>query len=322
MEGIGGFFGMELHKGASEYHCTPYVMKSGRASLFCILTFLSPTLVYIPYYTCDALIEPFKAAGIAFKYYSIDAFLEPESAIEIKDGEYLLYINYFGLKDKMVASLSEKYGDRLIVDCTQAFFMKGNGVSWFFNSCRKFFGVPDGSYMYTPNGIAISRIEERNDFFLVDHLLKRFNGYAREGYFYFMQNENMAGTGVLKISKLSEYLLSNIDYNAVIDRRHDNYTYLRNRFESANLLKWLGNDCVPMYYPLMLEKVPDREILASRNIFIPSFWKDTLFRNMSGFEFEKSLAENILPLPVDHRYSVSDMEFICESIFNISNSND
>ncbi len=315
MKEAGGYFQLELNKGGYHYHDTPYVTKSGRASLHHILAHIKPSLVYVPFYTCDTLLEPFKNANIKYQFYSINALLDPVTAIDLKPGEYLLYINYFGLRDNTVAALSEKYADRLIVDCTQAFFMKGNGRSWFFNACRKFFGVPDGSYLYAPAGVKIILPDERNEDYVTEHLLKRFNGNTLDGYPFFVQNELLAGKGVSRISLLCEYLLSGIDYDEVIKHRLANYNYLHARFGGNNRLQFTpGSNEVPMTYPLLLDKVINKADMAATGLFIPTLWNDTNNRGIDGFEFEKSIAGNLYPLPIDHRYTTADMEAIYNSL--------
>lgn len=318
MKPIGGYFELELNKCSYQYHDTPYLTKSGRCSLLSILGAVKPALVYIPYYTCDSLIEPFVGTGIKYQFYGINELLEPKLLPELKPGEYFLYVNYLDIKREAVTLLSEKYKDKLIVDCTQAFFMKGNGVSWYFNSCRKFFGVPDGSYLYAPEGVQMPGIESRNEAYITDHLIQRFNGHAQEGYASFQKNEELAGKGLYGMSKLSEYLLSNINYKEVLEKRRANYEYLNDRLTSINLLNaQLCADNVPIGYPLLLNKYMDRREFFSKNIFIPTYWKDTQDRNIAGFAFEKDLTDRLYPLPVDHRYSLEDMELLYSSIKSI-----
>ncbi len=318
MTPIGGYFELELNKGSNHYHDTPYVLKSGRSALGHILNYIKPKVVYIPYYTCDALLEPFKNTNVPFLFYELNNFLEPKTTIELKEGEYYLYINYSDLKRNTVNSLSELYRDRLIVDCTQAFFMKGNGVSWYFNSCRKFFGVPDGSYLYCPDGIELPMVNDRNENYVTDHLLKRFNGHVREGYNCFQENELLAGMNISGISKLSEYLLSQINYNAIISARRTNYEYLHSQFEDFNKCEAAMNvDKVPMYYPLLLSETINKQYFYDIGIFIPTFWRDTHSRGFAGFEFEKELSDKMLVLPIDQRYTLEDMTLLCTSLKRI-----
>lgn len=311
MKPIGGYFELELNKGRHSYHTTPHVLKSGRSSLHYIFSITKPSLVYIPYYTCDGLLESFTASGTPYKFYEIDEQLDPVSLPKLKKDELFLYINYFDCKRQTCDRLSEKYGDQLIVDATQAFFQKGNGKSWFFNSCRKFFGVPDGSYLYVPKGKKVEVVEARNERYLTDHLVKRFNGHTEEGYRTFNENELMCGAEILAISKLGEYLLSNVKYDKVARQRRANYDYLHNELKQLNQLSIkLHRNSAPMCYPLLLEQVPVREVLYNNKLFAPTFWREVATRAGSGFDTERKLAQHLLPLPLDHRYSTRHMRSI------------
>jgi hypothetical protein len=274
--------------------------------------------VYVPYYTCDALLEPFYTAGVKYKFYSVNRQLEPEHLPTLKKNELFLYINYFDLKRKCVYELSEKYGSKLIVDCTQAFFMKGDGKSWYFNSCRKFFGLPDGSYLYAPSEVNVVPCEKRNEKFTVEHLVKRFNGHAESGYNSFLLNETLCGAEISRMSKLSEYLLSRIDYNAVIKARQSNFYYLQSVFSEKSFLDSESDtEAVPMFFPALWNININRKQLGMGSVFIPRFWDDVIKRDFSEFEVERELSCRIVPLPVDHRYKLEDMVRMEKAIRNI-----
>src|SRR5579864_5943986 len=98
MKEIGGYFELELKKEGYHYHDTPHALKSGRAALHHMLDHLKPSLVYLPFYTCDALLEPLKEANIPYEFYPVNDKLEPVTLIDLREGEYFLYIDYFGLK--------------------------------------------------------------------------------------------------------------------------------------------------------------------------------------------------------------------------------
>lgn len=318
MNPIGGYYGLELTKGEFSWHTTPYTFKSGRSSLHYILQIMKPSMVYIPFYTCDGLLDSFEASHTNYLFYEINHLLEPDELPELSQNEYFLYINYFDVKRQFISTLSEKYGDKLIVDCTQAFFMKGNGRSWFFNSCRKYFGVPDGSYLYTPKHFHSDLPATKNERYIVSHLISRFNGHAREGYLSFLENEVLCGTEIAGMSKLSEYLLSHIDYEEVIDKRYANYNYLDTIFTEQHLFPPEPCDeCVPMVYPVLLNKPPNRQMFVDHDVFIPTFWTDVKDRRHPGFEIEKLLTAHLLPLPIDHRYNLGDMERMVRLIKNL-----
>lgn len=308
MKPVGGYFELELNKGRYSYHEVPYTFKSGRSALHYVLRFCKPSLVYVPFYTCNALLQSFEAAGVTFRFYAIDENLEPVTLPVLANDEYFLYINYFGLKNATVNKLSAKYSDRLIADCTQAFFEKGNGRSWFFNSCRKFFGVPDGAYLYPPDHIQVEVIESRNEVFTVEHLVKRFNGHIQEGYGAFKENEKLCGPEIKAMSAISQHLLSHVNYSEVIASRRANFDCLHQIFKNQNQLAIItGEGEVPMVYPMMTGYQIDRNVLYDNGVYIPTFWAEVKTRTEIGYETERILAERLLPLPIDHRYTEVDM---------------
>jgi len=309
MKPVGGYFGLELSKGGYTYHKVPYTFKSGRSALHFILRACKPTLVYIPFYTCNVIKQSFEAAGVAYIQYAINENLEPVTLPDLADDEYFLYTNYFGLKGELVKRLSDRYGNRLIIDCTQAFFTKGNGQSWYFNSCRKFFGVPDGAYLYPPGNIPVEVIESSNKDYTIEHLIKRFNGHVEEGYAAFKENENLCGPEIIGMSVISQHLLSHINYNEVIASRRANFNCLHHIFKNQNQFAIITDpESVPMVYPLITGSQTDRKNLYRNGIYVPTFWAEVKEGSKNGFETESKLAEKLLPLPIDHRYQEADMQ--------------
>ena len=63
-------------------------------------------------------------------------------------------------------------------------------------------------------------------------------------------------------------------------------------------------------YPLYLVNGVDiRRKLQEHKIFIPTLWP-AVFEICNEDELEYDMAKNILPIPIDQRYSISDMEYI------------
>ena len=73
----------------------------------------------------------------------------------------------------------------------------------------------------------------------------------------------------------------------------------------------------PFAYPLMLENgMQLKKRLAEENIFIPTLWPE-LSDTLPAESTERRLAENILPLPVDQRYTDKDMHAMAEAIIKL-----
>jgi len=87
MKGIGGFLELELPNPSKSFHKNAISFSTGRACLNFILQQVKPKMIYIPYYTCDAVIEPIQINNIKFKYYSLNNNLRPDEII-LNDNEY------------------------------------------------------------------------------------------------------------------------------------------------------------------------------------------------------------------------------------------
>jgi len=69
-------------------------------------------------------------------------------------------------------------------------------------------------------------------------------------------------------------------------------------------------------YPLMIENAEKvRKQLQKKKIYIPILWP-SVFSMCKKEEKEYYMADNILPLPVDQRYDINDMQYIIEEILN------
>ena len=143
MKEIGGYFELELHKGG-HYHPDALYLNTGRNCFEYILRAKGYKKVYIPYYTCEVMLEPLRKCGVKWEFYHINEDFEPLISYSLATDEAFLYTNYWGLKQACVKRLAERYGKQLIVDNAQAFFASPiEGVDTFY-SARKFFGVPMG----------------------------------------------------------------------------------------------------------------------------------------------------------------------------------
>lgn len=119
---IGGYFELELPQGA-QYHRQAIKLNSGRHCLEYILRLRSYSKIWIPYYTCEVVLQPIKKLGLEYCFYHIDEMLEPIfDYYSLADNEAFLCTNYFGIKDHYVRSLPAK--SNIIIDNSMAFFAK------------------------------------------------------------------------------------------------------------------------------------------------------------------------------------------------------
>ena len=311
-ESIGGYFGLELNK-YEEYHKNAIALNSGRNCLEYILRVRNYRKVYIPYYSCDVILEPLIKLNIQYDFYNINKELDPPE-INLKDNEALLYTNYFGIKSNTVNKLSGKYKN-LIIDNSQAFFDKPiNGIDTYY-SPRKFFGVPDGGYLYIDK-ILNEEFETDISFNRFRHLLKRIDVGAEKSYNDYKLNEkSLSGQEIKFMSNLTKSLLKNIDYNKVKTIRLSNFNYIHNKLEKINGLQIsLNKNYYPMVYPFLIKNGNEiKKKLISNKIYIATYWPNVL-KHVKKDYFEYYLAYNLIPIPIDQRYNKVEINNIIKFI--------
>ena len=77
----------------------------------------------------------------------------------------------------------------------------------------------------------------------------------------------------------------------------------------------ISKEMVPMVYPLLINKINLREKLLKKKIYIPQWWKEVI-KNVDKNSYENYLSNNLLPLPIDHRYNKKDLDFIIRQIIS------
>lgn len=306
---IGGYFELELRKG-EHYHKKAIRLNTARNCFEYILRRRHIKKVYIPFYTCEVMLEPIDKLGIDYEFYHIDESLEPTILPVLKTNEAFLYTNYFGLKQACVKKLIGVYGERLIVDNAQAFYAKPYpGIDTFY-SARKFFGLADGAYLYT-DGFLQQELEQDNSFDRMSHLLKRVDLGAEAGYQDFKKNDGaLVGQDIKKMSRLTDVLLSGIDYNRARIIRRENFIVLDKALSKTNCFHFdLDEDNTPMVYPYLANDKTLKQQLIEKKIFVATYWPN-VYEWCNPEDWEFTLAERVAYIPVDQRYDSNDMAYI------------
>ena len=305
---IGGYFSLELSNG-DEYHKDAVALNNARAALQYILREKKYRKIYLPHYICGCVMQPILSEGVEFEYYSINECFEPQFNKDIAEDECFLYVNYFGLCQNMVKQVVHSY-DNVIIDSTQAFYAQPEkGVDTIY-SARKFFGVPDGGYLYT-DVLLDETLETDVSYHRMEHLLKRIDLSANEGYSSFQENEcSLDNLGIKGMSNLTHALLSGIDYDTVAERRRANYLYLESLIGDSNQvsLPELGGQ-VPMVYPYLTDDEDLRSKLIQNRIYVATYWKDVLPHVDVG-SVEERYTNYLLALPIDQRYGIEELNSI------------
>lgn len=313
MDAIGGYFGLELRNGV-HYHKNALRLNTARNCFEYILLSRKYKKVYIPYYTCNVMLQPLLKYNISYEFYHLDFNLEPEKIFSLKTNEGFLYTNYYGLKQSCVEYLAKIYGSQLIVDNAQAFFAtRVNGVDTFY-SARKFLGVPDGAYLLTDALMDTCFIKDKS-FSRIMHLVRRIDESAEAAYQYFRINDEcLDNLEIMYMSDLTDRLLCNVDYEYIKNKRIKNWEFLDRELGSINLIHFnLSEDAVPMVYPFYSLDSSLRDKLIKSKIYVARYWPNVLDWCFNG-SIEYNMCQSLIPLPVDQRYGDSEMKYIVDII--------
>lgn len=312
MKEIGGYFELE-ELISEEYYPNLIGLNNGRNALLYLVKAKKIRKIYLPFYLCDSISNMCKKNNIEYELYNIDSKFMPLLSKDINFDEYIYIVNYFGqLKDCVIMDLKQKYKN-IIVDNTQSFFQQPLKNIDTIYSCRKFFGVPDGSYLYTTK-----IIEENIDIDVskdrMVHILGRYECDASTYYNDFKNNDiNFKEEKLKYMSKLTHNILGAIDYDKVIQKRNENFNFLHENLKFRNMLE-IDIPNAPFTYPFYVDNGVDiRKKLAEKKIYIPTLWPNVI-RDMTSECLEYKYATNILPIPCDQRYNISDLSRLVEEL--------
>ena len=310
MDAIGGYFDLELRRG-KHFHENALRLNTARNCFEYVLRARKYSKVYMPYYTCEVMFQPLEKLSVQYECYHIDFNFELTELPILKSDEAILYTNYFALKQKYIQQLVRHYGNRLIIDNAQAFYAKPvEGIDTFY-SARKFFGVPDGAYLYT-ECILDEDFEQDISIDRMLHLLKRIEFSAEAGYQDFRMADNSLDNQPIRwMSKLTEALLCNIDYVTVAERRIRNFKFIHEFLKNKNSISdlWLGDNDVPLCYPYRTENKYTRGVLLKNKIYTPIYWQNVI-DDYNCLNNEALVSKEIIPIPVDQRYTEINLENI------------
>ena len=118
--------------------------------------------------------------------------------------------------------------------------------------------------------------------------------------------------GLVGMSLLTQNMLSSIDYNRAADSRINNFNILHDSLGLINEFKLNDKSaCIPMVYPFLIKKDIKSELIA-KGIFVATYWIGQKDRGYGDI-----LERYLLPLPIDQRYSLEEMEYIVKEIKKI-----
>lgn len=311
MKEYGGYIELDtyrlpmLHEDAKALNC-------GRNCLAYLIKARNIKKLKMPYFMCDCVFDVSKRYGAEISFYHIDEHFKPMD-IRLADDEWLYVMNYYGqLTRDYLAELKQKY-DRVIIDNAQAYFDMPIENTDTLYTCRKFFGVADGAFLYTDSELN-EDLPTDESFERMHFVLGRYERTASEFYAESASNNDLFGSEpIMKMSKLTNNLLHAIDYEFVKKRRTENFRLYHEKLKGINQLE-LREVEGAFAYPLLIENGAEiRRKLQQQKIYIPTLWPNVV-NDTAEDRLEYRLAKDVLPLPVDQRYNSEDIIHISKEI--------
>ena len=313
---IGSFLELQLPKGKEWYGQTEDILRlnTGRAALWHAFRCTGAKTIWLPYYQCDSVSDFMQKKGVEIKYYHIDKNFNPIDLFA-KDDEAVMFVNYYGIMShERMRILSLPYHKAIIDNC-QAFFCEPVEHAMSVYSCRKFVGVADGAYVI---GKGAGRyVDEYPQGFSSDtaaFLLKRIEyGCEGKGYESRTQNEHrIDAEDVMKMSKLTRYILDGTDYEYIKTKRRENFKIAEDLLGDVNMIdpaRFYDPETIPMVYPLLVENDGLLKRLLDAKHFQGHWWS-YLCDEMPEDSVEYWLSRYIIPVTIDQRYGREELEYI------------
>lgn len=324
-----------------------YDFESGRMAISALIKGLniSNSLVLLPIFTCESVIQPFLDNGCKVIYYPIDLNLIPdtheiEKLVEKYSPKMILFHSYFGFNTnknitKKFINFLKHHKVIVLEDITQSYFSKYKKIdaNFYVTSLRKFFAIPMGGLLLLNDDLDIKYKKNINNDNAIDNVAikafdlkkKYINGdNVNKNDFMELYKEIKEKIShfdeIMPMSTISKQIFNGIDKKNIVNKRRKNYNYLLKKLGKNEKIKLIFNslpkDVVPLYFPMYIEKRTEfQSFMASHNVFCPVIWpKSTYINDISNKE--DYIYSNIICIPCDQRYNISDMERVCNFIFD------
>ncbi len=284
--------------------------------------------VMVPSYACDSMIRPFfeDLWQIVPLPVEQDASLDPERVADalggVKKKTALLFAEYFGRSPSSdmtnVLTWARDHGLLVIHDKTHQVYTSVNvpaDVS--FGSLRKLLPVADGAFISSSRMVILPEEETENTSGLMRweamDRLQRFDedpDKIRNAHIHANEAlEALPGTG--KPTERSAWTLSHLNYELLAERRVGNARALSSFLDGVvDIINPPVGRTLPSH---LVIRVPDAKraqaFCAARQVFCPIHWPQTSL-TFSHYSWPNDL----LSLPVDHRYDDTDMRRVADAV--------
>ena len=294
---------------------------------------------WVPAFSCASIAQPFLQAGFEIQYYSAEARFGRERDLlpEPQKGETLLFIHYFGHRNRFMAQAAGQFraaGVWVIEDSVQGSLMPAADACGDFEvtSYRKLLPVTDGAALFSEAPLDLRTVglalEPADEPFVSARMLGKVIRAASaeaKDFLPLLEYAEARLSDRIKprsMSWLSEWMMERLDWDAAIAKRRANWLELTKRLGKTGLAARLqpvfdslqDNDA-PLGLPVRVaggRRDDLRRYLAGSEIFCPVHWPLDHLPDDGAFRHERELASAVLTLPVDQRMSAAHVGRVIE----------
>lgn len=328
---------------------------SGRSALSIIFENLNFNNGYVllPEFICTDSIYPLlKKKNLVPLRFEIGKNFEQEiekitfaiKKVNTKKIRAILFCNYFGIKDPINTAYEFKklYPEiPIILDSVQdlsglkLWEERSKWTDWQIYSFRKSLPIPDGGLLIG-SGIGKTKLNITSK--AINFSALQFQLSSIRNNFLFLENKNPNKIELEKeyidllkkikkipynsipITKFSEFLLSKINIEEVINLRNINFKYFSKEIKRFDFIELIENTRVnpeSNFIPVFIKKYSRKKLqsfLKTRQIFCPIHWTQPRDIYKQASINGKYFSDNILSIPIDQRYTKNDMDRIIETI--------
>lgn len=303
---------------------------SGRVALEYIVSDIkarfSVSSVAMPSWCCDSMIIPFLRNGIEVLFYTFD------DSENIPECDVLFFMEHFGyIRHKKAIG----FHGIVIYDVTHSMFSENFGfkrvndakAQYFFGSLRKwagfktagFAGMLDSEFVADmPDAINSEYIKLRTQAMLGKEEYITGKTDAKDYLKLFSQAEELLDLGANGIASDDDVCAATkLDVDFIKKRRRDNAAELLKAVSDVAIYPEINDDDCPLFVPIRLKKEKRdalRKYLINNDVFCPIHWPLTEWHKITTEQ--KEIYDEELSLVCDQRYTVRDMQYVCELINN------
>lgn len=277
----------------------------------------------MPRHFCDSMVAPFLTDEWTVEFVAVDEAwrsLPPAAALSDPERTLIFSMSYFGVDESPewidFISCAGRRGAVIVSDESHRVMGPGLEIADFrIASLRKMLPVPDGAFL---TGISAQVQNEGRQAGLRMAAMRRKSEYLAglrsAGHLpLFRKAEAVTDIDVApaRMSADSKELLERFDYARMKEIRQKNHRAVSSAIIGTGFSVTTGDAPVPSHCVIAGLGVHQlRSFLIGNRIFCPVHWPPSEVRT----QVPGSWRNDVLSIPIDHRYSVDDMEMVVAAI--------